>query len=104
MDGDPIIYILEYLQPVSRVKCAELGQALWTMGEGSQRCFGIDGNGHFLVWGLSLVDSDTQGIILENILASEHLFSLSSSNSTPPIQGMIDDAHGSMFRLFLSTS
>ena len=35
------------------------------------------------VWGTSLVDSNPQGILLENLLASEDLFVINGPNSPP---------------------
>ena len=87
MDGDAINFILGYLQPVTGVGCTELGRALRATGEASLKCLGIDGNDHSLVWGPSSVDSNPQRIMVENILASEDLFSLNSSDSSPTYIG-----------------
>ena len=53
----------------------------------------MDGNGHSPVWGPSSVDSNPQGILLENLLASEDLFVINAPGSPPTYVG--DDGHQS---------
>ena len=87
---DSVIFFSGYVQPVTAVGCADIGQALRATRGASLRCLGMNGNGHSPVWGPSSVASNQQGILVENLLASEDLFSLNSPNSPPTYIGHDD--------------
>ena len=82
-----ISFISGYVQPMTGVGSAELGRALKMIGDDHQKCLGMDGNGHSPVWGLSSVDSNPQGILLENLLASEDLVVINAPDSPPTYVG-----------------
>ena len=84
---DSIYFFSGYLQPGTGVGCAEIGHALRALGGAPLRCLGIDGNGHSPVWGPASVESNQQGILVENLLASEDLLSLNSPDSPPTYIG-----------------
>ena len=85
--SDSIYFFSGYLQPVTGIGCAELGHALRALGGAPLRCLGIDGNGHSPVWGPASVESNQQGILVENLLASEDLLPLNSPDSPPTYIG-----------------
>ena len=87
MGSDSIYFFSGYLQPVTGVGCAELGHALRALGGAPWRCLGIDGNGHSPVWGPASVESNQQGILVENLMASEDLLPLNSPDSPPTYVG-----------------
>ena len=85
--SDSVISFSGYVQLVTGVGCADIGPALCATGGASLRCLSMDGNGHFPVWGPFSVASKQQGILVENLLASEDLFSLNSPDSPPTYIG-----------------
>ena len=52
-----------------------------------RKCLGMDGNGRSPVWGPSTVEANPQGILLENLLASEELFAINAPESPPTYLG-----------------
>ena len=84
---ESVFFFSGYVQPHTGVGCADIGRALCAMGGASLRCLGMDGNGHSLVWGPSAVVPNPQGVLVENLLASEDLFSLNSPDSPPTYIG-----------------
>ena len=87
LGGVSISFISGYVQPMTGVGSAEIGRALKMLGDEHQKCLGMDGNGHSPVWGPSSVDSNPQGILLENLLASEDLFVINAPDSPPTYVG-----------------
>ena len=47
----------------------------------------MDGNGHSPVWGPSDVDTNPQGVLLENLMASEEIFPINVPESSPTYIG-----------------
>ena len=84
---ESIFFFSGYVQPNTGVGCAEIGRALRAVGGGHQKCLGMDGNGHSQVWGPSSVITNPQGLLLENLLASEEMISINAPDSAPTYTG-----------------
>ena len=84
---DTIFFISGYVQPITGVGCAEIGRALRAVGSVHHKCLGMDGNGHSPVWGPSDVDTNPQGVLLENLMASEEIFPINVPESSPTYIG-----------------
>ena len=84
---ESISFVSGYVQPSTGVGSAEIGRALWALGDASLKCLGMDGNGHSPVWGPSSVSANPQGILLENLLASEDFVVINAPNSPPTFMG-----------------
>ena len=84
---ESIFFFSGYVQPNTGVGCAEIGRALRAIGGGHRKCLGMDGNGHSQVWGPSSVITNPQGVLLENLLASEEMISINAPDSAPTYTG-----------------
>ena len=84
---ESISFVSGYVQPSTGVGCAEIGRALRALGDTSLKCLGMDGNGHSPVWGPSSVSANPQGILLENLLASEDFVVINAPDSPPTFMG-----------------
>ena len=82
-----VFFLSGYVQPVTGAGCSEIGRALRAVGRNSCKCLGMDGNGHSPVWGPATESPNPQGILLENLLASEDLVCVSSPESPPTYTG-----------------
>ena len=92
--GDSLFFLSGYVQPVLGVGCVEISHALRALGGAHQKCLGMDGNGHSPVWGPFEVSTNPQGILLENMMASEEILSLMLPRALLLIWEMMDVSPG----------